>query len=126
MALLAMVDCWAALSIAPLKHLELAATPLFRLWLGVASALFLNPSRLEHAISSALNDPSHRSDDLEFVVAARGWSQCVQFGSFDLYQERFEATAKFFESRFEEAGRVGAEMIKAVMKSDKDLAGASS
>lgn len=91
LSLLAMVDCWAHLRINPYHHLSVAATPLFRLFLGVAEYLFLNNggdgkaeggSELERAIESALHDNWHRPDDLEFVLAARGWSQCVRCVSF--------------------------------------------
>ncbi|KAG6901200.1 hypothetical protein C0995_015483 [Termitomyces sp. Mi166 len=118
LSLLAMVDCWAQLGINPYEHLALAATPIFRLFLGVAEHLFLSPSLLGSAIQSGLFDTWHRSDDLEFVVAARGWSQCVSFGNFDLYQKRFEETRLFFEGRFEEAGKLGSEMIKAIMETE--------
>ncbi|KAJ7612178.1 prephenate dehydrogenase [Roridomyces roridus] len=118
LSLLAMVDCWAHLKIQPFLHLALAATPLFRLFLGVVEHLFLSPKMLESAIRSAMNDTWHRSDDLEFVIAARGWSQCVSFGSFELYRKRFSETRVFFEGRFEQAGKLGSEMIKAVMESE--------
>jgi prephenate dehydrogenase (NADP+) len=120
LSLLAMVDCWARLGLNPFKHLELAATPIFRMWFGVAEYLFRSQERLEAAIQAALHDVSHRYDDVEFVVAARGWSQCVSFGNFDLYMMRFEETATFFESRFEEAGRVGSEMLKVIMDSSTE------
>jgi prephenate dehydrogenase (NADP+) len=92
LSLLAMVDCWAHLRINPYHHLSVAATPLFRLFLGVAEHLFLagssvgggascekglGGSELDRALRSALEDHWHRPDDLEFVLAARGWSQCV-------------------------------------------------
>ena len=118
LSLLAMVDCWAHLGINPYTHLSLAATPIFRLFLGVAEHLFLSPSLLSASIHSALFDTWHRADDLEFVVAARGWSQCVSFGIFEVYKRRFEETRRFFEGRFEEAGVVGGEMIKAVMEDE--------
>ncbi|KAF4616696.1 hypothetical protein D9613_008603 [Agrocybe pediades] len=143
LSLLTMVDCWAHLGINPYNHLELAATPLFRLFLGVAEYLFLSPgpsrsssstststssttspptsqTPLEASLHSALHDTWHRSDDLEFVCAARGWSQAVSFGSFEVYRRRFEETRAFFEvtGRFGEVGRVGGEMIKAVMDSE--------
>jgi prephenate dehydrogenase (NADP+) len=118
LSLLAMVDSWAHLSINPYTHLSLAATPIFRLFLGVAEYLFLSPTALSSAIHSAISDTWHRSDDLEFVVAARGWSQCVSLGNFDVYRRRFEETRKFFEGRFDEANRVGGEMIKAIMESE--------
>jgi prephenate dehydrogenase (NADP+) len=110
-----MVDCWAHLSINPYTHLSLAATPLFRLFLGVAEHLFLSPALLSASIHSSLFDTWHRSDDLEFVCAARGWSQCVSFRNFEMYKKRFEETRTFFIDRFAEAGKLGAEMIKAVM-----------
>ena len=93
LSLLAMVDCWHVLQILPFKHLELAATPLFRMWIGVAEYLFRDEARLEEAVAASLEDKEHRSDDTEFVVAARGWSQCVEFGSWEMYRERFERTA---------------------------------
>ncbi len=84
----------------------------------MAEHLFQSPTLLKSAVHSALYDHWHRGDDLEFVVAARGWSQCVSFGSFEVYRRRFEETRKFFEPRFEEAGKLGSEMIKAVMESE--------
>lgn len=118
LSLLAMVDCWARLSIQPFDHLQLAATPVFRMWIGVAEYLFRSTARLDAALDVAVHDVTYRSDDLEFVVAARGWSQCVAFGNFDLYRERFESTAAFFESRFEEANKLGTAMIKAIQESN--------
>ncbi|KAI0748429.1 Prephenate dehydrogenase [Daedaleopsis nitida] len=117
LSLLAMVDCWAALGIKPFEHLDLAATPIFRMWIGVAEYLFRSEPRLDAALHAALYEMSHRSDDLEFVVAARGWSQCISFGNFELYKQRFMHTAGFFESRFEEATKVGSAMIQALMDS---------
>ncbi|OBZ65734.1 putative prephenate dehydrogenase [NADP(+)] [Grifola frondosa] len=120
LSLLAMVDCWARLGIKPFVHLDLAATPIFRMWIGVAEYLFRSQERLDSAIHAALYDTSHRSDDLEFVIGARGWSQCISFGSFELYKERFMHTAAFFESRFEDATKVGSAMIQAIMDSSTD------
>jgi prephenate dehydrogenase (NADP+) len=117
LSLLAMVDCWAALNIRPFEHLALAATPIFRLWIGVAEYLFRSPARLDAAIDAAVRDVSFRADDLEFVVAARGWSQCVSFGNFELYRQRFEQSAGFFRPRFAEATKLGGEMIKAILES---------
>src|SRR5258708_2997078 len=116
LSILAMVDSWAALGILPLAHLSLAATPVFRLWIGVADALFHDKANLNRAIEAAVHDVSHRSDDLEFTIAARGWSQCVSFGNFKLYEERFTQTAKFFEPRFKEAVVVGGRMIKTILE----------
>jgi prephenate dehydrogenase (NADP+) len=116
LSLLAMADCWATLSINPFADLELAATPIFRMWIGVAEYLFRSRERLDAAIEAALWDTTHRSDDLEFIVAARGWSQCVSFGSFELYRRRFEETAAFFQPRFSDAQAVAARMITAILE----------
>jgi len=86
------------------------------MWIGVAEYLFRSPARLDAAIEAALYDVSHRSDDLEFVVAARGWSQCVSFGNFELYRQRFMETSEFFRPRFEDADKVGSAMIQAIME----------
>ncbi|KAJ9109098.1 hypothetical protein QFC21_000426 [Naganishia friedmannii] len=115
LSLLAMVDCWHKLGIKPYAHLDVAGTPVFMLWIGVAEYLFRSTSRLEMAVECAIRDKTHRSDDTEFVVAARGWSQCVSFGSFDLYRSRFEETASFFAPRFQEATVVGGKMIKTIL-----------
>ncbi|KAF9447551.1 hypothetical protein P691DRAFT_760657 [Macrolepiota fuliginosa MF-IS2] len=118
LSLLAMVDSWAHLGINPYTHLQLAATPIFRLFLGVAEHLFQSSTLLKSSIHSAIYDHWHRGDDLEFVIAARGWSQAVSFGSFEVYRRRFDETRKFFEPRFEEAGKLGSEMIRVVMESE--------
>jgi len=93
LSLLAMADTWAALSINPFADLDLAATPLFRMWIGVAEYLFREEDRLDEAVDAAIDDRAHRADDTEFVVAARGWSQCVEMGAWETYRERFERTA---------------------------------
>lgn len=116
LSLLAMVDCWASLSINPFSDLEVAATPIFRMWIGVAEYLFRSRQRLDVAIEAALWDTAHRADDLEFTIAARGWSQCVSFGSFELYRRRFEETAVFLQPRFAEAQAVAARMITAILE----------
>ncbi|KAK0540742.1 prephenate dehydrogenase (NADP(+)) [Tilletia horrida] len=114
LSLLAIVDSWAHLSIDPYAHLSLAATPLFRLWIGVSEYLFRSLPRLRAACAAATHLSAFRADDTEFVIAARGWAQAVQFGGFELYRWRFEDTARFFQDRFEEANAVGAEMLKVV------------
>ncbi|GAC75795.1 prephenate dehydrogenase [Moesziomyces antarcticus T-34] len=115
LSLLAIVDCWSELGINPYDHLDLAATPIFRIWIGVCEYLFRSPERLRQACHAAARDHSFRADDTEFVIASRGWAQAVQFGNFDSYQRRFEETRRFFEHRFQEAGAVGAEMLKVVL-----------
>jgi prephenate dehydrogenase (NADP+) len=115
LSLLAMVDCWSKLGIRPFEHLDVAGTPVFMLWIGksipfhtrrskltvvgVAEYLFRSPTLVQSSITASLNDKIHRPDDIEFVVAARGWSECVTFGNFELYHKRFQETAgESFES----------------------------
>ncbi|TAQ85066.1 hypothetical protein B7494_g6632 [Chlorociboria aeruginascens] len=114
LSLLAMVDCWSQLGIVPYDHM-ICSTPLFRLWLGVTEYLFRKPGLLDDVIRIALEDNTFRSDDLEFTFAARGWSDCVTFGNFESYRDRFKSTQKFFEPRFEEATKVGNDMIKTIL-----------
>ncbi|KAK7729393.1 prephenate dehydrogenase (NADP(+)) [Cytospora paraplurivora] len=115
LSLLAMVDCWSALGIAPYDHM-ICSTPLFRLWLGVTENLFRHPERLDEAVRIAVEDNTFRSDDLEFTFAARGWAECVSLGHFETWKERFKNTQRFFEPRFTEASKIGNAMIKAVLE----------
>jgi len=102
LALLAMVDSWHRLEIRPFVHLQLAATPVFRFWIGVAEYLFRDSTRLEAAVQAATDgNGGFSADDAEFVIAARGWSDTVRYGSFEAYRKRFEETRVFFEPRFE-------------------------
>lgn len=115
LSLLAMVDCWSQLGIVPYDHM-ICSTPLFRLWLGVTEYLFRKPALLNDVIRIAIEDNTFRSDDLEFTFAARGWSDCVTFGDFEGYKDRFLSTQNFFKGRFEDATRVGNEMIKTILE----------
>ncbi|KAK3171901.1 prephenate dehydrogenase (NADP(+)) [Lepraria neglecta] len=103
LSLLAMVDCWWKLGIP------------FRLWLGVTEYLFRKPQLLDEIIDTAIEDNTFRSDDLEFTFAARAWSECVSFGDFASYKDRFENIQKYFEPRFPEATRLGNEMIRVIL-----------
>ncbi|RVX74451.1 hypothetical protein B0A52_01577 [Exophiala mesophila] len=118
LSLLGIVDCWWKLGIVPYEHM-ICSTPLFRIWLGVTEYLFRNDALIEEVINTAIEDNTFRSDDLEFTFAARAWSECVSFGSFDAYRDRFENIAQFFAPRFPEAVRLGNEMIKEIMAHTK-------
>lgn len=115
LSLLAMVDCWSQLGIVPYDHM-ICSTPLFRLWLGVTEYLFRKPALLDDVIRIAIEDNTFRSDDLEFTFAARGWSDCVTFGDFESYKDRFVSTQRFFEPRFADATRVGNEMMRTILE----------
>lgn len=119
LSLLAMVDCWAELGIVPYDHM-LCSTPLFRLRLGVTEYLFRNTDVLDEAITTAIEDKTYRSDDLEFTFAARGWAECVSLGHFETWEKRFVSTQTFFEPRFAEAKVVGDQMMKKVLEGMKD------
>ncbi|KAI9740710.1 MAG: prephenate dehydrogenase (NADP(+)) [Claussenomyces sp. TS43310] len=119
LSLLAMVDCWSALGIVPYDHM-ICSTPLFKLWLGVTEYLFRKPALLNDVIRIAVDDNTFRSDDLEFTFAARGWAECVNFGDFESYRDRFESTQRFFEPRFAEATKVGNQMMKTILENTTD------
>ncbi|KAK5081591.1 prephenate dehydrogenase (NADP(+)) [Lithohypha guttulata] len=118
LSLLAIVDCWWKLGIVPYNHM-ICSTPLFRIWLGVTEYLYRNELLLSEAINTAIVDTSFRSDDLEFTFAARAWSECVSFGSFDAYRDRFENIQRYFAPRFEDAVRMGNDMIKTIAQNTK-------
>jgi len=86
------------------------------MWLGIAEYLFRNKELLEECIDTAIEDNTFRADDLEFTFAARDWSDRVDFGNMDGYREKFQSIQKFFEPRFEEAKKVGNEMIKTIIE----------
>nr|CAG8546862.1 311_t:CDS:10 [Entrophospora candida] len=113
LSLLAMTDCWYQLGINPYEHM-VCQTPLFRLWTGITEYLFRNDEMLNGAIHSALYSKEIRADDMEFYSASKGWAECVNIANMVAYQKRFEDTAKFFESRFEESNKLGNEMIKLI------------
>ncbi|GAD93772.1 prephenate dehydrogenase [Paecilomyces variotii No. 5] len=115
LSLLAIVDCWSKLGIVPYDHM-ICSTPLFRLWLGVTEYLFRNPDLLDEVLDIAIDDNTFRSDDLEFTFAARAWSDCVSFGDFESYRDRFERIQGYFAPRFPEAVRVGNEMLKTILE----------
>ena len=73
LSLSAMVDCWAHLGINPYAHLDVAATPIFRLFLGVAKDLFQSLTLLESALHLAIYDHWQRVDDLELVIWVAVW-----------------------------------------------------
>jgi prephenate dehydrogenase (NADP+) len=109
---------------------------LFRLWLGVTEYLFRNAELLEEALDTAIDATTFRSDDLEFTFAARvshciiseafwdtddldlhqAWSDCVSFGDFESYRDRFERIADYFAPRFPEAATLGNEMMKTILE----------
>ncbi|KAK9460845.1 uncharacterized protein V1516DRAFT_665239 [Lipomyces oligophaga] len=118
LSLLAMVDCWWKLGIVPYDHM-ICSTPLFRIWLGVTEYLFQKPGLLEDCMKVALENNTFRSDDLEFTVAARSWSEIIGFGNFHLYKDKFERTQEFFSPRFADATKLGNEMIKTIFEHTK-------
>ncbi|GFF30743.1 prephenate dehydrogenase [Aspergillus udagawae] len=115
LSLLAIVDCWSKLGIVPYDHM-ICSTPLFRLWLGVTEYLFRNPKLLDEALDTAIDDKTFRSDDLEFTFAARAWSDCVSFGDFESYRDRFERIQQYFAPRFPDAVKLGNEMMKTILE----------
>ena len=62
----------------PYAHLDVAATPISRLFLGVAEDLFQSLTLLESALHSAIYDHWQRVDDLEFVIWVAVWRETWQ------------------------------------------------
>ncbi|PUU78196.1 hypothetical protein B9Z19DRAFT_1084509 [Tuber borchii] len=120
LSLLAMVDCWHKCNIVPYDHI-ICSTPLFRLWLGATEYLFRQPELLDDCLRFAMEDETFRSDDLEFTFAARGWSDTVSFGDFNAYKERFEKPQEYFAPRFEDATKVGNQMIRTILERTADM-----
>jgi prephenate dehydrogenase (NADP+) len=50
------------------------------------------------------------------LIFEKGWSDCVSFGNFSSYQDRFERIQTYFAPRFPEATRVGNEMIRTILE----------
>ncbi|EFP74148.2 uncharacterized protein PGTG_00104 [Puccinia graminis f. sp. tritici CRL 75-36-700-3] len=66
LTLLEIVGCCHQLALA------IAATLVFRLWFGLIHHLFRSPERLDKAIHAAVHNLDYRTDNSEFVLAARG------------------------------------------------------
>lgn len=115
LSLLAIVDSWHTLGLCPYDHI-ICSTPLFRIFLGVTEYVFCTPGLLEECVDVAVTDPTFRHDDLEFTINARNWLKVVSFSNYDLYQQEFEKTQKFFEPMFAEATKVGNEMIHIIQE----------
>lgn len=52
----------------------------------------------------------------------QAWSDCVSFGAFEPYRDRFEKIQQYFAPRFPEAVRVGNEMIETILENTTDSA----
>ncbi|KAJ1982609.1 prephenate dehydrogenase (NADP(+)) [Dimargaris xerosporica] len=105
LSLLAMVDCWYRMGINPFDHL-ICQTPPFRLWLGITEYCFKNREILEESMEAALTDQDIHVEDLS----------CIQLGSFEGYNLRFQDTAAFFQSRFDEGKSNSTAMINLITK----------
>lgn len=46
----------------------------------------------------------------------QAWSDCVSFGDFESYRDRFERIASYFAPRFPEASQLGNEMMKTILE----------
>ncbi|KAI8902773.1 hypothetical protein BC833DRAFT_572503 [Globomyces pollinis-pini] len=113
LSLLAIVDCWQQLKIRPYDHL-ICQTPPFRLLLGIAEYLFRNEEFLEEAIDASIHSREIRADDCEFYTSAKGWVECIELGSMEAYQKRFESTSIFFRDRMPHASKVSSNMVELI------------
>lgn len=78
--------------------------------------MFLNEDFLQDAMQAALYEKEIREDDMEFMMSARGWQECIALGNMEGYRVRFEDTAQFFKSRFGEAAVIGKQMIEMITR----------
>lgn len=78
--------------------------------------LFRQPALLTETINAALHDDRFRADDLEFTFAARVWSDIVDYEDFAAYQKRFEDAQAYFRPRFDDANKLGNEMIRTIFE----------
>ncbi|PKX98855.1 prephenate dehydrogenase (NADP(+)) [Aspergillus novofumigatus IBT 16806] len=116
LSLLAIVDCWSKLGIVPYDHMICSTPVTLPVVVGVTEYLFRNPKLLDEALDTAIDDKTFRSDDLEFTFAARAWSDCVSFGDFESYRDRFERIQQYFAPRFPDAVKLGNEMMKTILE----------
>lgn len=119
LSLLGIVDSWFQLGIVPYDHM-ICSTPLFRIWLGVTEFVFCTPGMLESIVDFVVTDHTFRRDDMEFVIAARTWSDIVHHGDFELYKSTFEKVQGFYKPMFPEANKLGNEMIKTILKKTRN------
>lgn len=115
LSILAIVDSWYQLGINPYDHM-ICSTPLFRIWLGVTEHIFSTPGLLDECIDFSVGDNQFRRDDLEFVIAARNWSDIIRIGDFNHYRHEFESIKEYFAPMFPEATAIGNEMISTILK----------
>lgn len=50
------------------------------------------------------------------MIGLQAWSDCVSFGNFDSYREKFEEIQQHFAPRIPDAVRLGNEMIKTILE----------
>lgn len=113
LSILAIVDCWYQSGIIPYDHM-ICSTPLFRILLGVTEYIFMTPGLLDACLHDSLSTTAYRGDDIEFVVAARTWSNAVRNGDFLAYKKLFEDTQGYFKDILKDVSVIGNEMIKAI------------
>jgi prephenate dehydrogenase (NADP+) len=54
-------------------------------------------------------------DNANVTLICQGWSDCVSFGDFASYQDRFEKIKSSFVSRFPDAKKKGDDMMRAIL-----------
>ncbi|KAJ2630831.1 prephenate dehydrogenase (NADP(+)) [Coemansia sp. RSA 1290] len=118
LSLLCAAVCWYKMGMSPYDNL-VCQTPPFRMWLGIVEYLFCNQEMLEESITTALEDRYTQAEDLVFYTAVSGWGQCIELGSFEGYQERFEKTAEFLRPKLEEGKDLSTMILKKLTKDEQ-------
>jgi prephenate dehydrogenase (NADP+) len=53
---------------------------------------------------------------IDLWIDRQAWSDCVSFGDFESYRDRFERIQSYFSPRFPDAVKLGNEMMKTILE----------
>jgi prephenate dehydrogenase (NADP+) len=110
LSLLAMVLTWGRLGTNPYNNM-IFQTPPFKLRVGMAEYLFMNPVLLEESMQAALFDKTIRKDDLAFHTSVQEWAHIVEVGDKNGYESHFERTKAFLADKLEEGQKKSGMLI---------------
>jgi prephenate dehydrogenase (NADP+) len=110
LSLLAMVLTWGRLGTNPYNNM-IFQTPPFKLRVGMAEYLFMNPELLEESMQAALFDKTIRKDDLAFHTSVQEWAHIVEIGDKKGYESHFERTKAFLADKLEEGQKKSGMLI---------------
>jgi prephenate dehydrogenase (NADP+) len=110
LSLLAMVLTWGRLGTNPYNNM-IFQTPPFKLRVGMAEYLFMNPVLLEESMEAALFNKSIRKDDLAFHTSVQEWAHIIEIGDKKGYESHFERTKAFLSDKLDEGRKKSGMLI---------------